>query len=103
MSTEGQNETEAMLLRATDRRAGKRITALLLAGAAAVTGLQLSQGAQAMVGGAPPAPAEYGHSVVMILGSSGTACTATAIGRDLLLTAAPRQPWLARPAKAATL
>ncbi|MFZ0989562.1 MAG: trypsin-like serine protease [Xanthobacteraceae bacterium] len=77
-----------MLLRATDRRAGKRITALLLAGAAAVTGLQLSQGAQAMVGGAPPAPAEYGHSVVMILGSSGTACTATAIGRDLLLTAA---------------
>jgi hypothetical protein len=77
-----------MLLRATDRRAGKRISALLLAGAAAVTGLQLSQGAQAMVGGAAPAPAEYRHSVVMILGSSGTACTATAIGRDLLLTAA---------------
>jgi hypothetical protein len=41
-----------------------------------------------MVGGAPPAPAEFGRSVVMILGSSGTACTATSIGRDLLLTAA---------------
>lgn len=41
-----------------------------------------------MVGGAPPAPGEFGRSVVMILGSSGTACTATAIGRDVLLTAA---------------
>jgi Trypsin len=77
-----------MLLRVADRRAGKPFAALLLAGAAVLTGLQLSQGAQAMVGGAPPAPAEYGASIVMILGSSGTACTATAIGRDLLLTAA---------------
>ena len=41
-----------------------------------------------MVGGAPAAPAEFGRSVVMILGSAGTACTATAVGRDLLLTAA---------------
>jgi hypothetical protein len=41
-----------------------------------------------MVGGAQNAAANFGHSVVMILGSSGTACTATAIGRDLLLTAA---------------
>jgi hypothetical protein len=41
-----------------------------------------------MVGGAPPAPAEFARSIVMILGSAGTACTATAIGRDLLLTAA---------------
>src|SRR5215469_15890576 len=41
-----------------------------------------------MVGGAPPAPAELGHSVVMVLGSAGTACTASAIGRDLLMTAA---------------
>ena len=43
---------------------------------------------QAMVGGAPPAAGGAGRSVVMILGSYGTACTATAIARDLLLTAA---------------
>ena len=42
----------------------------------------------AMVGGAPPAADGAGRSVVMILGSFGTACTATAIARDLLLTAA---------------
>lgn len=44
--------------------------------------------ARAMVGGAQPAAAGAGRSVVMILGSSGTMCTATAIARDLLLTAA---------------
>ena len=44
--------------------------------------------ALAMVGGAPRAADGAGHSVVMILGSDGTACTATAIARDLLLTAA---------------
>jgi len=44
--------------------------------------------ALAMVGGAPPAADGAGRSVVMILGSYGTACTATAIARDLLLTAA---------------
>src|SRR5580698_9153154 len=43
---------------------------------------------RAMVGGAPPAAGGAGRSVVMILGSGGTACTATAIARDLLLTAA---------------
>ncbi len=42
----------------------------------------------AMVGGAPPAADGAGRAVVMILGSHGTACTATAIARDLLLTAA---------------
>jgi hypothetical protein len=42
----------------------------------------------AMVGGALPAADGAGRSVVMILGSYGTACTATAIARDLLLTAA---------------
>lgn len=41
-----------------------------------------------MVGGAQPAADGAGRSVVMILGSYGTACTATAIARDLLLTAA---------------
>jgi hypothetical protein len=44
--------------------------------------------ARAMVGGAQPAADSAGRSVVMILGSYGTACTATAIARDLLLTAA---------------
>jgi Trypsin len=44
--------------------------------------------AVAMVGGAQPAADGAGRSVVMILGSYGTACTATAIARDLLLTAA---------------
>ena len=43
---------------------------------------------RAMVGGAPAAADGAGRSVVMILGSGGTACTATAIARDLLLTAA---------------
>jgi hypothetical protein len=44
--------------------------------------------ASAMVGGALPAADGAGQSVVMILGSFGTACTATAVARDLLLTAA---------------
>ncbi len=44
--------------------------------------------AAAMVGGAPPAAENIGRSVVVILGSYGTACTATAIARELLLTAA---------------
>jgi hypothetical protein len=43
---------------------------------------------RAMVGGAPPAADGAGRSVVMILGEGGTLCTATAIARDLLLTAA---------------
>jgi hypothetical protein len=44
--------------------------------------------ARAMVGGAAPAADGAGRSVVMVLGSGGTACTATAIARDLLLSAA---------------
>jgi secreted trypsin-like serine protease len=44
--------------------------------------------AVAMVGGAAPAANSAGRSLVMVLGSHGTACTATAIARDLLLTAA---------------
>jgi hypothetical protein len=43
--------------------------------------------ATAMVGGAQPAADGAGRSVVMIVGSRGTSCTATAIARDLLLTA----------------
>jgi len=42
----------------------------------------------AMVGGAQPAADGPGRSVVMLDGSGGTVCTATAIGRDLLLSAA---------------
>jgi hypothetical protein len=44
--------------------------------------------AVAIVGGAEPAAKGAGRSVVMILGSYGTACTATAIARAVLLTAA---------------
>jgi secreted trypsin-like serine protease len=44
--------------------------------------------ALAMVGGAPRVTEGAGTSVVTILGSYGTVCTATAIARDLLLTAA---------------
>jgi len=77
-----------MRLRAADLRGGRGLAALFLAVAAGIASLQLGGHVQAMVGGAPPAPREFGRSVVMILGSSGTACTATAIGRDLLLTAA---------------
>ena len=63
-----------------------RLAALCLFGA-----LTIAAGttpAIAMVGGAAPAADGAGRSVVMILGSHGTACTATAIARDLLLTAA---------------
>jgi hypothetical protein len=48
----------------------------------------VSASVSAMVGGAPSAADGAGRSVVMVLGSYGTACTATAIARDLLLTAA---------------
>jgi secreted trypsin-like serine protease len=44
--------------------------------------------ALAMVGGAPRVTEGPGKSVVTILGSYGTVCTATAIAHDLLLTAA---------------
>jgi hypothetical protein len=43
--------------------------------------------AHAMVGNAPQAAGGSTSSVVMILGDGGTVCTATAIARDLLLTA----------------
>jgi secreted trypsin-like serine protease len=55
--------------------------------AAALNGAAIVSGA-AMVGGAPTAADSTGRSVVMIVGSSSTVCTATAIARDLLLTAA---------------
>lgn len=69
-----------------------RFAALALSGAigVAVAAIPLPGRAPAvaMVGGAPPAAEGAGRSVVMILGSYGTACTATAIAHDLLLTAA---------------
>lgn len=55
---------------------------------AMLTGAAAVGPAAAMVGGAESAATGAGRSVVMILGSYGTACTATAIARDLLLTAA---------------
>jgi hypothetical protein len=60
----------------------------LVAAVMSLTAAVLPTPAAAMVGGAPPAADGVGRSVVMILGSYGTACTATAIARDLLLTAA---------------
>jgi len=61
----------------------------LLGGACVAAAILAASGAtRAMVGGAEPATDGAGRSVVMILGSHGTACTATAIARDLLLTAA---------------
>jgi len=60
----------------------------LHASAAALIAALAAAPAFAMVGGAPPASDGAGRSVVMVLGSYGTACTATAIARDLLLTAA---------------
>src|ERR1700761_531890 len=44
--------------------------------------------ASAIVGNAPRVTEGPGKSVVTILGSYGTVCTATAVARDLLLTAA---------------
>lgn len=61
---------------------------VLAAAAIAMAAAASSMPAAAMVGGALPAADGAGRSVVMILGSYGTACTATAIARDLLLTAA---------------
>jgi len=66
------------------KRAAARAAACLIAAlfAAAIAP------AAAMVGDAEPAANSAGRSVVMILGSYGTACTATAIARAMLLTAA---------------
>ncbi len=78
----------AMLAKIGINRAAKPVmwlAAALLTGL--VTALRLAPAA-AMVGGAPPAAEDVGRSVVVILGSYGTVCTATAIARDLLLTAA---------------
>jgi secreted trypsin-like serine protease len=70
-------------------RCGTRLAVIGTVAGLAVVGA--SGAAPAMVGGAQPAATGIGRSVVMILGSYGstsTACTATAIARDLLLTAA---------------
>lgn len=71
---------------------GRRLAPIVFAITAGVTlGGRTTNKAAAMVGGAPPAASGIGRSVVLILGSYGTsstACTATAIGHDVLLTAA---------------
>ena len=79
-------------LLALAHRNGRRLTPIIIGAIAGVVfaGTK-NDDAGAMVGGAQPAAAGIGRSVVLILGSYGsssTACTATAIGRDLLLTAA---------------
>jgi Trypsin len=74
-------------LRSAVRRSGRRLAILIMTAAAGFAILATSQRGRAMVGGAPTVT-DFGRPVVMILGSFGTACTATAIGRDLLLTAA---------------
>ncbi|MGE0750267.1 MAG: trypsin-like serine protease [Variibacter sp.] len=48
----------------------------------------VSTPAAAMVGGAPVAPDGIRRHVVMIVGSRGSSCTATAVAHDVLLTAA---------------
>jgi len=71
---------------------GGRLTGIAARALAGAIGLAPGLApAWAMVGGAPPAGNDVGRSVVMILGSydsESTVCTATAIARDLLLTAA---------------
>ena len=75
-------------LRSATSRRSWRLAISIVAAAAVFAIFATSQRGGAMVGGAPTAATDFGRLVVMILGSSGTACTATAIGRDLLLTAA---------------
>src|ERR1700728_685816 len=75
-------------LRATCRRLiGVGPAPLLRALACMICGLSTAP-ALALVGGAQPAPANVARSVVMIVGSYGTMCTATVIASDLLLTVA---------------
>jgi hypothetical protein len=68
-----------------------RLPARMLRGsviAICAAALSLADPVSAMVGGAQPAADGAGRSVVMIAGSYGTICTATAVARTLLLTAA---------------
>lgn len=70
---------------------GKRhscaLRALLRRAAAGIAAAAMTP-AFAMVGGAPPAGEELARSVVLIAGSAGTACTATIVAPNLLLTVA---------------
>src|SRR5882672_1718950 len=50
--------------------------------------LLLAVPAGAIVGGAEPASEVLARHVVMVVGARGSACTGTAIARDLVLTAA---------------
>lgn len=68
--------------------AAYRAARSVIAAMAMASMLMMSSAPVAAVVGGAPAADDAGHAVVMILGSYGTVCTATAIGRDLLLTAA---------------
>src|SRR5215469_6463233 len=65
----------------------RSLSALVSAVAAVTLTLASIPPGAAMVGGAPGAIGSAAHSVVTILSSYGTFCTATALARDLLLTA----------------
>jgi secreted trypsin-like serine protease len=69
------------------RARARHLPFLVPALAAAVLCLTAIAPGVAMVGGAPAATGGMRNSVVTILSSYGTFCTATAIARDLLLTA----------------
>jgi secreted trypsin-like serine protease len=71
--------------RVLTRRVSTKLNALRVA---IVCLLSTCMPAIAMVGNAPVASGSPEKHVVMIVGSRGTSCSATAIGRDLLLTAA---------------
>jgi hypothetical protein len=79
---------EDIICSQVDNRRGNGLNARMRRPLAAFALLALSLApAAAMVGGAQQAADGVGRSVVMIVGSRGTSCTATAIARDLLLTA----------------
>jgi secreted trypsin-like serine protease len=75
------------MLKGLMRARARYLPFLVPALAAAVMFLTAIAPGVAMVGGAPAATGNMRNSVVTILSSYGTFCTATAIARDLLLTA----------------
>src|SRR5262249_41774931 len=86
-----RNEANAMRLRAADRGGRRRFTAVPMAAAVALAGVQAAQRAPPVGGGGAPGAAGFRPSGVggpRRRRAAGRSCPATAIGRDLLLTAA---------------
>jgi hypothetical protein len=69
-------------MRSPVRRCCCRFAILIIVTVAGFAILAISQRGLAMVGGAPTAATDFGRSVVMILGSSGTACTYKLVGSE---------------------